>query len=123
MAVYGHLVSKTSAPSVHVLANELTLSITEVESALQALADQHLFVLANNRQDIVMALPFSGVETGFHCEVDGKVYNANCAWDCFGIAAAMKRDARISATCPDCEDSIELEIRDGKPLELSLIHI
>jgi len=49
-------------------------------------------------------------------KIEDKVYFANCAWDAFGIAAALKRDADIESTCPDCGEPLTFQIRDGKPL-------
>jgi len=36
-----------------------------------------------------MAPPFSGVETAFPAEVQGRRYYANCVWDALGVPAAL----------------------------------
>jgi hypothetical protein len=63
-----------------------------------------------------MAPPFSGIETQHRVKIEDKLYFANCAWDAFGIAAALIRDADIESACPDCDEPLAFQIRDGKPL-------
>ena len=43
------------------------------------------------------------------------MWYANCAWDAFGIAAALHRDADIASTCPDCNEPLAYRIRGGCP--------
>jgi hypothetical protein len=39
-------------------------------------------------------------------------WDANCAWDAFGVCAALHVDGRISTTCPDCEALPEIDVID-----------
>jgi hypothetical protein len=68
-----------------------------------------------------MAPPFSGVETQHTVRIEDKTYFANCAWDAFGIAAALKRDADVTSSCPDCEELLSFQIRNGQPLPANAI--
>jgi hypothetical protein len=45
----------------------------------------------------------------------GRWWHANCAWDAFGICAALGADGRIETSCPDCGDAIAVEVRGGRP--------
>jgi alkylmercury lyase-like protein len=38
-----------------------------------------------------------------------------CALDAIGIPAALALDADVSTTCPHCDASLRVEIRDGEP--------
>ncbi|MFQ5594496.1 MAG: organomercurial lyase, partial [Anaerolineae bacterium] len=60
--------------------------------------------------------PFSGIETPHLVEANGKAYFANCAWDAFGVAAALHCDADIKTSCADCGEPIELQVRNGEPV-------
>jgi hypothetical protein len=62
-----------------------------------------------------MANPFSGVPTRFRVYADGRSWHANCAWDAFGICAALGTDGRIETTCPDCDEPITVKVRDMHP--------
>jgi hypothetical protein len=68
-----------------------------------------------------MANPFSAVPTRFRVHTLGRWWFANCAWDSFGICAALNSDGHISTTCPDCDDSIEIDVADAQPSDTSLL--
>ena len=64
--------------------------------------------------DILIANPFSGVETSFRVYADRKTYYANCAWDSLGIPAALYTDADIEAACSQSGQAISLQVRNGQ---------
>jgi hypothetical protein len=70
---------------------------------------------------IRMANPFSAVPTPFLVEAAGRTWYANCAWDAFGICAALHEDGRIQTTCPDCGERLVIHVRDGEPDDTSLL--
>ncbi len=68
-----------------------------------------------------MANPFSAVPTRFSVQAGGRGWYANCAWDAFGICAALHVDGHISTTCPDCEEPLEIDVIDEQPSTTSLL--
>ena len=52
---------------------------------------------------------------------DGRWWYANCAWDAFGICAALHVDGRIETSCPDCGEALTVEVRDERPDDESLL--
>jgi hypothetical protein len=62
-----------------------------------------------------MANPFSAVPTPHRVHADDRWWYANCAWDAFGILAALGVDGHVSSSCPDCADSIAIDVVGGKP--------
>ena len=62
-----------------------------------------------------MANPFSGVPTPYRVVAGGRTWFANCAWDAFGICAALHADGRIETTCADCGEPVVIEVRDSQP--------
>jgi hypothetical protein len=69
-------------------------------ATLRALAHQHVVVL-DEHERIVMAHPFAAHQDGTRVEAGGRSWWGNCAWDAFGIIAALRlNDATIS---PDGE--------------------
>ncbi len=68
-----------------------------------------------------MANPFSAVPTPFLVEAAGRTWYANCAWDAFGICAALHADGRIETACADCGERLVIEVRDGEPDDTSLL--
>jgi Alkylmercury lyase len=70
---------------------------------------------------IRMANPFSAVPTPFLVEAAGRTWYANCAWDAFGICAALHADGRIEAACADCGERLVIHVRDRQPDDTSLL--
>jgi hypothetical protein len=60
----------------------------EDESDLMALENQHVIV-RDGLGAIRMAHPFAAHHTGARVEAGGRTWWGNCAWDAFGIAAAL----------------------------------
>jgi hypothetical protein len=57
-------------------------------AALRALAEQHVVVLDDDGR-ILMAHPFAAHKTGARVQSSGREWWGNCAWDAFGIVAAL----------------------------------
>jgi alkylmercury lyase-like protein len=113
--VYRRFAELGRAPELTETADELGLSAEQAEVGLRRLHDAHWLVLESDRPAIRMANPFSAVPTPHRVEADGRPWSANCAWDAFGIPAALGVDGHISSTCPDCEEAIELDVIDQRP--------
>ena len=63
-----------------------------------------------------MAMPFSAVPTPFPVVVGGRAVWANCAWDAFGIAAALGEDIAFTTLCPASGAVIAGGVRRGVAL-------
>ena len=87
----------------------------DVVDGWRRLHDQHALVLDARGASIRMANPFSGVPTAHRVLAGGRWWYANCAWDAFGVCAALDVDGRIESSCPDCGEAIALEVREGRP--------
>jgi hypothetical protein len=70
---------------------------------------------------IRMATPYSAVPTAYRVRADGRWWYANCAWDAFGICAALHADGRIETSCPDCGEALTVEVRERRPDDESLL--
>jgi hypothetical protein len=90
------------------------ISIEEAMELYKELHNRHALFLDIDEMAIRMANPFSGIPTDFKVHANGKTYFANCAWDMLGIPAALHCDAVIDAICTESNDSVRLEIKDGK---------
>jgi len=93
----------------------------DVRGGWRRLHDAHAVVLDRNGRELLMANPFSAVETPHRVEADGRSWYGNCAWDAFGICAALGVDGRIDSKCPDCGESISIDLREGRPNDESLV--
>ena len=91
LAIYRHFAETGQRPSLEVVAERVGADATSVRDAYVRLRAQRVLVLEPDGESIRMAPPFSGVPTQHVVIVDDTRYFANCAWDSFGIPAALHR--------------------------------
>ena len=118
---YSLFVELGRAPTADEISEASGLSVAEVRSGWQRLHDEHAIVLNAATAEIRMANPFSAVPTAHRVHADGRWWYANCAWDAFGICAALQGDGRIEASCPDCGEGLSIVVSDGSPDDESLL--
>lgn len=86
----------------------------EVLDGWRLLHEAHALVLEPDRETLRMANPFSAVPTPYRVFADERWWYANCAWDAFGIPAALGVDGRFESVCPDCDEPYAVEVRDRR---------
>jgi hypothetical protein len=107
LAVYRSFAATGHAPTATVLAEQLGTNSAEINSGLEMLAHNRHVVL-NGADDIVMAHPFSAVPLGFVVMGSTTLWWGGCAWDSFGIVAALGEDLEITTRCPGCGKTLSL---------------
>ena len=118
---FGMFVELGRAPTAEEVAQAAGLSSAEVDAAWADLHREHELVLDPITNGIRMAIPFSAVPTAYRVQAAGRWWYGNCAWDAIGICAALHVDGRIESTCPDCGESISIEVRDQHVDDESLL--
>jgi hypothetical protein len=119
-STYALFVRFGRAPTAAEVAAETGRATTAVQQGWKRLHEQHAIVLDSDGE-IRMANPFSAVSTSHRVEAAGRSWYANCAWDAFGVCAALDADGHIETTCPDCGEQLVVEVRDGRPDDESLV--
>jgi hypothetical protein len=121
-ATYAAFVRLGRAPAPEEVADDLGEPTAAVEASWRRLHEGHALVLQSGTvapgegpPRLLMANPFSAVPTAFRVHADGRWWDANCAWDAFGICAALHVDGRIETVCHDCGDHLAIEVRDEQP--------
>ena len=109
------------APSPGEVSAAMTSTPSEVLYGWRVLHDEHALVLNQSGSEIRMVNPFSAVPTAYRVETGGRRWYANCAWDAFGICAALHSDGTIETSCPDCGDPLTVNVRDEQPDDTSLV--
>lgn len=117
-ATYAAFVDLGRAPTVDEVAERTAAVPADVAASWQRLQEGHALVL-DAAGTILMANPFSAIETPHRVESAGRTWFANCGWDAFGIGTALRVDSTIHTTCPDCDEPIDLKVRKGRPLDES----
>ena len=113
-ATYRRFVELGRAPTAAEVAVATQRSEPDVRAGWRRLHDAHALVL-DGTGEIRMANPFSAVPTLFRVEAAGKHWYANCAWDAFGIGAALHVESVIDTECADCHEGIRLHVKGGRP--------
>jgi hypothetical protein len=120
--VYAWFVENACAPGIQDIANRFDISLEQASQALTALHEKHALFLEPSTVTIRMANPFSATATPFTVVVQGKTYWANCAWDCFGVVAALHASqASIESTCAASGVRIHLNVTDGQVDNTSVV--
>ena len=114
--VYATTVETGRPPRAAEVAAALGTGRDQVLSAFGRLSLRRLVALAPESGEILMAPPFSAVPTPFLVEARGRSYFANCAWDAYGVAAALGADVEVDASCGCCGEPIRLRVEGGEPV-------
>ena len=84
----------------------------EIKTRWRQLHEAHALVLEPASDEIRMANPFSAVPTPYRVRTGQRSWYANCAWDPFGILAALGVDGQVESSCPDCSEPYAVDVRD-----------
>jgi hypothetical protein len=109
------------APRAEEVAADAGTAPEDVQGGWRRLHDAHALVLNEAGTELRMANPFSAVPTAHRVRAGGRWWYANCAWDAFGVCAALHVDGRIETSCPDCGEPIAVGVRDRRPDDESLL--
>jgi hypothetical protein len=100
--VYERFAATGAPPSAGEAAAALETSADAVLDAWRALHDAHQLVLNATGDAVRMAHPFSAAPMGFVVRRGDRLWWGGCAWDSFGIAAALGEELEIETRCPGC---------------------
>lgn len=120
-ATYKAFVDLGRAPTASEIGGTTGLGETDVIAGWRRLHDAHALVLNPRTDEIRMANPFSAVPTAYRVRAGDRWWYANCAWDAFGICAALHCDGMVETSCPDCADPLRVEIRGERPDRTDLL--
>jgi hypothetical protein len=118
---YGRFRELGRAPTATEVASASGSSAHDVRTGWRRLHDAHALVLNPGTGEITMANPFSAIPTAYRVHAAGRRWYGNCAWDAFGILAALHVDGRIEASCPDCGEALSVEVNGSSPDDTSLL--
>jgi len=100
-------------PTRRSVTQALGLDDAQVAASYAVLAAAHVLVLDAGSGEVWMAMPFSAVPTPFRVVAGDRSVWANCAWDAYGIAAALDEDVTFATPCPASGAVIAGGVRRG----------
>ena len=113
---YRLVVEMGRVPTAVDLARETGRSVDAVRTGWRRLHDKHAVVLDATGGELRMANPFSAVPTAYRVRAAGRWWFANCAWDAFGICAALAVDGRVETACADCGEPLTVDVVSRRPV-------
>jgi hypothetical protein len=111
-AIYRHFAGQARAPLLGEMSKAVGRPADDIRQGYERLYAKRMLVPMPDGESIRMAPPFSGIETEHRVLANGKTYFANCAWDSFGIPAALHVEADVQSRFA----------HSGEPLHLHLTH-
>ena len=118
---YRQFVELGRAPTAEHVALAAAIPVSEVQAGWRRLHDAHALVLDPARLELRMLNPFSAVPTAYRVHAAGRWWYANCAWDAFGVCAALQVGGLIEASCPHCGEVIAITVANEQPDDSSLL--
>ncbi len=115
VAIYRHFAETGRGPTPAEVADRAGTDAATVLDAYPRLRALRVLLLEADGVSIRMAPPFSGVPTQHVVVADGIRYFANCAWDSFGIPAALHRPAEVHSRCEQSGEPLHLTIGPDGP--------
>lgn len=101
---------RSAVPSLAEVAARISRPEVEVGDAFGRLAAARVMILRPGTSEILSFNPFASGPTDFLVRADGRDWSALCAWDAFGVAAALRTDGVVRGHCADvC--GVPLEVR------------
>ncbi len=125
--IYDHFNSLTIPPTLEKIMSKFKKDRKEILNALRSLHNDHLIVLNEKINKIMIAHPFSGIPTSFTVKSSRENnYFATCAWDAIALHFTLEEDVEIESYCHDCNEEIRLILSNNqfvsKIPEKTIIH-
>jgi Alkylmercury lyase len=123
-AVYRYFADRAEAPPLGDMARTMRATPADVKAGYQRLYARRMLVPMADGESIRMAPPFSGIPTQHVVRARGKEYFANCAWDSFGIPAALQAEGDVLSRCEQSGEPLRIHLgSDGPPTSTWLFHV
>ena len=110
LAIYRYFAETGRRPSPADIAASVNSDVDHVLDAYRRLRAERVLVLEPDGSSIRMAPPFSGVPTQHRVIVNGNQYFANCAWDAFGVVAALQKSGSVHSRCEQSGEPLQLQV-------------
>ena len=99
-----------AVPSLSEVASRVAAPEADVAASFGRLGAARTLILRPGTTEILSFIPFAAGPTDFRVRSAGRDWSALCAWDAFGVAAALHADGVVLGHCADvC--GVPLEIR------------
>jgi hypothetical protein len=102
--------TRGKVPTIAAVAAELSKDIETVDASFARMIEGHVFIARKDSHEIFTYNPFCAEPTDFFVTAAGRVWFGICAWDALGIPAALGEAGVVETHCPDCDESLVVEV-------------
>lgn len=107
--VYDRVISRGDIPSSGEIASHFGVTAEDVRHRIATLKIGKTILPHPETGEIWMAGPFASQPSGYPLTDGETTWQANCAWDAFGVAALAGRPLVAESTCLDCGETLRTE--------------
>jgi Alkylmercury lyase len=111
--IFDFFLENARAPVLEEIMKRFGLGRDAAAKALEELEIAHHVIRVPGTNRILMANPFSALDTPFRVRVDDKDYFGACAWDAVAYHVMLGRNTQVHSFCHHCAESIEIEFGKG----------
>jgi hypothetical protein len=110
IAIARSIKTRGKIPNIADVAADLGKDIATVDASFARMIDGHVFMPRRDSHEIYSYNPFCTEPTDFFVTAGGRVWFGICAWDALGIPAALGESGVVETHCPDCNESLVVEV-------------
>lgn len=99
--------------SIDTLALKSGIAVDQTRQYIMGMADRGILVMDKD-ENVVGSHGLSVIPTKHHLNINGQNLFTWCAIDAVGIAAALELEAKIVSKCFQCNETIEIDMANGK---------
>jgi len=116
--IFDYLLENCRAPVLEEMMIRFGLDRNQAAQVLEELEVAHHVIRVPGTNRILMANPFSALDTPFRVKVGKKGYFGACAWDAVAFHVMLGRDTLVDSFCHHCAEPIQVRFSKGKPISL-----
>jgi hypothetical protein len=110
IAIARSIKTRGKIPTIAALAADMGTDIAKVDASFARMIEGHVFIPRKDSREIYAYNPFCVGPTDFFVTAAGRVWFGICAWDALGIPAALGEAGVLETHCPDCGESLVVEV-------------
>ena len=112
--VFDYFLENSRAPVLEEIMQSFHLARSEASDILEELETAHHVIRLPGTHRILMANPFSALDTPFAVKIGNKGYFGACAWDAVAFHIMLGRESLVNSFCHHCAEPIRIEFRNGR---------
>jgi len=114
--IFDYFLENSRAPVLEEIMNRFRLGRNEAARVLEELEVAHHVIRVPGTNRILMANPFSALDTPFRVTVGDKGYFGACAWDAVAYHVMLGRDTQVNSFCHHCAEPVKIRFSGGNPV-------